>query len=158
MDKDESCSEMSLTTSARKTKVMAVLPTLQAGQQQRQPPRQVQLQRTDEPVDVADEFKYLGSTITSDCGLGEEISARIRKASNSFRSLSKVLVPKEDQDWTKMRMFKATIIPTFINAWQQSMGPSGPAGEAAAKFCDAMPENNLGVISKTAKEKHRNKC
>ena len=37
------------------------------------------------------------------------------------------------------------------------MSPSGPAGEEAAKFCNAMPENHLGVISKTAKEKSRNR-
>ena len=67
MDMDESCSEMGLTISARKTKIMAVLPTPQAGQQQEQP-RQVQLQRTDDTVDVVEEFEYLGSTIASDCG------------------------------------------------------------------------------------------
>ena len=36
------------------------------------------------------------------------------------------------------------------------MGPSGTAGEVVAKFCDVVPENHLGVISTTAKEKHRN--
>ena len=74
MDMDESCSEMGLTISARKTKIMAVLPTPQAGQQHEQP-RQVQLQRTDDTVDVVEEFEYLGSTVASDCGLDKEVSA-----------------------------------------------------------------------------------
>ena len=55
MDMDNSCSEMGLTISARKTKIMAVLPTPQAGQQHEQP-RQVQLQRTDDTVDIVEEF------------------------------------------------------------------------------------------------------
>ena len=120
MDMDESCSEMGLTISARKTKIMAVLPTPQAGQQQEQP-RQVQLQRTDNTVDVVEEFEYLGSTVASDCGLDKEVSARIRKASSSFRSLSRVLwYQKKIKTETKMRMFKAAIIPTLMygsEAW-----------------------------------------
>ena len=61
-------------------------PSPQAGQQQHQP--QMQLQREDEPVDVVEEFEYLGSTVASDCEL-DKISAQIRKASNSFRSPSR---------------------------------------------------------------------
>ena len=34
------------------------------------------------------------------------------------------------------------------------MGPSGPSGEEATKFCDEVPENHPRVISKTAEEKH----
>ena len=52
---------------------MAVLPTPQAGQQQHQPPRQVQLQGTDEPVDVVKELEYLVSTVASGCGLDKDI-------------------------------------------------------------------------------------
>ena len=62
--------------STRKTKIMAVLPTPQTGQQQHQTPRQVQFQRADEPVDIV-EFKYLGSTVASDCRLDKVISAQI---------------------------------------------------------------------------------
>ena len=36
MDMDENCTEVGLTISARKTNIMAVLPTPQAGQQQHQ--------------------------------------------------------------------------------------------------------------------------
>ena len=115
MDMDKSCSEIGLTNSARKTKITAVLPTLQAGQQQHQPPRQVQLQRTDEPVDVVEEFEYLGSTVASDYSLDKEISARIRKASNSFRGPSRVLwYQQKIKTGTEMRMFKAAIVPTLM--------------------------------------------
>ena len=71
IDMDES--ETGLTISARKTKIMAVLPTPQAGQQQEQP-RQVQLQRTDDTVDVVEEFECLRSTVASDCRLDKEVS------------------------------------------------------------------------------------
>ena len=81
----------------------------------------MQLQRTDDTVDVVEEFEYLGSTVASDCGLDKEVSARIRKASSSFRSLSRVLwYQKKIKTETKMRMFKAAIIPTLMygsEAW-----------------------------------------
>ena len=89
-----------------------MLPTPQAGQQQHKPPRQVQLQRTDEPVDVVEEFEYLGSTAASDCRLDKEISAR-----NSLRNLSRVFwYQKKIKTGTKMRMFKATITPALCMA------------------------------------------
>ena len=114
MDMDKSCSEMGLTNSARKTKIMAVLPTPQAGQQH-QPPRQVQLQRADEPVDVVEEFEYLGSTVASDYSLDKEISAWIRKASNCFKSPSRVLwYQQKIKTGTEMRMFKPAIVPTLM--------------------------------------------
>lgn len=45
----------------------------------------------DEPVDVVEEYEYLGSIVMSDCGLGTEINAWIGKAFSSLRSMSKVL-------------------------------------------------------------------
>ena len=45
--------------------------------------RQVQLQLADEPVDVVEEFEYLGNIVMSNCELDREISVRIRKPSSS---------------------------------------------------------------------------
>ena len=76
-DLDESCNEMGLNISTQKTKIMT------KAQDQKQPPREVQLQLADEPVDVVEEFEYLGNIVMSNCELDREISVRIRKPSSS---------------------------------------------------------------------------
>ena len=76
-DLDESCNEMGLTISTQKTKIMT------KAQDQKQPPREVQLQLADEPVDVVEEFEYLRNIVMSNCELDREISVRIRKPSSS---------------------------------------------------------------------------
>ena len=51
----------------------------------------------------------------SDCELDREISVRIRKASSSFRSLCRILwYQQKIMMSTKMRMFKAAILPTLL--------------------------------------------
>ena len=108
-DLDESCNEMGLTISTRKTKIMAV------AQDQKQSPRQIQLQLAAETVDVVEEFEYLGSIVMSDCELDREINVRIRKASSSFRNLCRILwYQQKIKMSTKMRMFKAAILPTLL--------------------------------------------
>ena len=73
------------------------------------------MQSVDELVEVVEEFEYLGSVVTSACSLDREISVRIRKASNSFRSLCKVLwYQKSIKQSIKLRMFKAAIVPTLL--------------------------------------------
>ena len=73
------------------------------------------LQSADEAVDVIEEFEYLGSVVTSSCELDREISTRIRKASNSFRSLCRTLwYQKSIKLCIKLRMFKAAIIPILL--------------------------------------------
>ena len=105
---DESCNEMGLTITTRKTKIMAV-------EEQQQAPRQVQLRVADDPVNVVEEFEYLGSTVMADCGLDREINARIRKASNSFRCLSRILwYQQRIKIGTKLRMLKAATLPTLL--------------------------------------------
>ena len=89
-DLDVNCKGMGLIISAMKTKVMAVLPQPLPGQQQCQPPKAVWLGSAGEDDGVVDAFEYLGSTVTSDCSLDEEVNRRINKAALSFRGLSKV--------------------------------------------------------------------
>ena len=69
-DMNESCSEMGLTISTKKSKIMAVLPSLGADNPQ-QLPRPVQIQLLSDPVSVVSDFEYLGSIITSDCNNGQ---------------------------------------------------------------------------------------
>ena len=85
LDLDQSCNQMGLSISARKTKILSITSN------QQEFPRRVTLQSADEPVDVIEEFEYLGSVVTSSCELDREISTRIRKASDGFRSLCRTL-------------------------------------------------------------------
>ena len=110
LEMDKSCNEMGLTISSQKTKIMAVT------QDQVIKPGQVHLQLVDEPVDIVEEFEYLGSIVTANCELDREVNARIRKASSNFRSLCRILWYQKIKMGTKLRMFKAAILPTLLYA------------------------------------------
>ena len=107
---DQHCQSMGVTISARKTKSMAVLPD---GQWQLPVP--IQLRGSSDPVKVASSFTYLGSVLADYCSLDAEVSARISRASQAFRSLSRLLwYQKRIKSSTKIRIFKAVIIPTLL--------------------------------------------
>ena len=75
---DASCLGMGFTISAKKTKILVVYPTSSSST----PPRSIQFERGREPKEVVEDFEYLGSTITQDCSLDQEIDRRISKAAN----------------------------------------------------------------------------
>ena len=106
---DQSFNQIGLSISAQKTKILSIT------SDQQESPRRVALQSADEPVDAIEEFEYFGSVVTSSCELDREISTRIRKASNSFRSLCRTLwYQKSIKLCIKLRMFKAAIIPILL--------------------------------------------
>ena len=73
---DAVCSGVGLSISSKKSKILAICPSISLGAM----PRAVQLSLEEEPVAVVEEFEYLGSTISQDCTLDREISVRISKA------------------------------------------------------------------------------
>ena len=113
-DMNESCSEMGLTISTKKTKTMAVLPSLGADNPQ-QLPRPVQIQLLSDAVSVVSDFEYLGSIITSDCNMDKEIDSRISKTSRCFGSLCRILwYQRRIKTTTKLRMLKVKAIVLSI--------------------------------------------
>ena len=105
------CSEMGLTISLKKTKILAVHPADKPSQ----PPRDVLPRPMDDSVSVVEEFEYLGSTISADFNLDKEISSSINKASRTFNSLCRVLwYRRRIKTRTKMRLFKAVVLPTLL--------------------------------------------
>ena len=107
-DMNEICSEMGLTISTNKSKIMAVLPSLGADNPQ-QLLRPVQIQLLSDPVS---DFEDLRSIITSDCDMDKEIDSRISKASRCFGSLCRMLWYR--RRIIKVRMFKAVVLPTLL--------------------------------------------
>ena len=83
---EDRCSDLGLTISCKKSKLLAVLPSRSA-----QEPSPMQLRPGSEPIEVVKSFEYLGSIVTADCSADDEISKRICKASNAFHSLSCLL-------------------------------------------------------------------
>ena len=54
------------------------------------PPRPVQLNLNQEPVELVKEFQYLGSIISHECTHDSEINSKVSKAAHTFRSLFKM--------------------------------------------------------------------
>ena len=62
-----------------------------------------------------EDFEYLGTTITQDCSLDREIDRRISRDAHTFRSCSRVVwCRKSLKEDTKLRLFKAVILPTML--------------------------------------------
>ena len=104
----ETSTEVGLSISTKKTKILAVPP---------QPPHQhpLSLSLDGEAVSVVEEFEYLGSTVTSTCSLDKEIDCQINKASRSVTSLSKILWYQRKIKWkNKLCIFKAVVLPTLL--------------------------------------------
>ena len=73
------------------------------------------------PLKVTDKFTYLGSTISQNALIDEEISARIGKASGSFGKLTKRLWSERGVRLaTKINVYCAVVLPTLLyrcEAW-----------------------------------------
>ena len=80
------CSDLGLTISCKKTKLLAVLPHSTCQQ-----PVPVSLRSGANPIEVVHQFEYLGSVVSDDCSTAAEVDSRICKASQAFHSLSRVL-------------------------------------------------------------------
>ena len=79
-------------------------------------PRPVLLSSDSRPVEVANHFEYLGSTVAQDCTLDQEVSMRISKASHTFSSLYKVLwCQRRLNTLTKMQLFKSVVHSTLLH-------------------------------------------
>ena len=73
------------------------------------------------PLTIVDKFTYLGSTISQNALIDDEISARIGKASGSFGKLTKRLWSKRGVRLaTKINVYCAVVLPTLLygcDAW-----------------------------------------
>ena len=77
------CSGVGLSISSKKTKILAIRPSTSFGA----PPRPVQLNLNEQPVEVLEKFQNLSSKISQNCILDSDISSRISKATRTFGTL-----------------------------------------------------------------------
>ena len=108
---DESCRNMGLIINAKTTKILTVL-TSDCMEHQTRP---VHLSGSAEPLEAVDAFHYLGSIVSSDCSINQEVDSRISKASCSFRRLYRILwLQRKIKVGTKLKLFKSAIMPTLL--------------------------------------------
>ena len=71
--------------------------------------------RNDINIEQVTQFKYLGSILNSDNTVNTEVESGINKASQVFRSLSRLVwYQRKIKVSTKLKLFKAVIIPTLL--------------------------------------------
>ena len=64
---------------------------------------------------MVEEFEYLGSTISQDCSLDQEIDRWISKASHTFCSLYRVVwCRKRLKVETKLQLFRVVVLATLL--------------------------------------------
>ena len=104
----KACTSFGLTISIKKTKVMF---TPSPGEPYMEPNIFVNGQR----LEVVDSFVYLGSTLSRDGSLDEEINTRISKASQSFGRLEKRVWSNTDLHLkTKLDVYVSCVLSTLL--------------------------------------------
>ena len=107
---DSTCHHMGLTLDYKKTKLLVVLPDDDA-----QPLSPILLHPESAPIEVVPSFQYLGSTVSNDCTVNAEVSSWITKASQSYRSLNRILWhQKKIKPSTKLSIFVSVVLSTLL--------------------------------------------
>lgn len=101
---DTACAEVGLSISEEKSKVMAWNSN-----------QTMEIYLNNTILEQVNEFRYLGSIISSDANDTSDIKARIETASNSYNKLrNSVWKRKEISVKTKMQLYRSIILPTLL--------------------------------------------
>lgn len=104
----QACNRFGLKINVKKTEVMA-LDTLNSAQ--------VDIRLGDVSLKQVNQFKYLGSTITSRCLLDNEVNSRIGAAVAAFGKLrAKVFRSHDIKLSTKVAVYMAIVLPNLLYA------------------------------------------
>ena len=115
----DACKDFGLTISTKKTEIVYQPPPHCSEADKQAPVVSVD----DVPLQVSRKFCYLGSTISEDGTLDDEIKLRISKASQAFGKLEKRLWSSHDISLcTKIKVYRATII-TALTYGSESWTP-----------------------------------
>ena len=107
---DDVCIKFGLRINFSKTKYMTILPKNSISSL-----NTTLAIREDINIEQVTQIKYLGSILNSDNTVDAEVESRINKASQVFRSLSRLVwYQRKIKVSTKLKLFKAIIIPTLL--------------------------------------------
>ncbi|BHF65510.1 hypothetical protein SprV_0200852200 [Sparganum proliferum] len=104
------CENFGLVINTQKTVVMHQPPPNSAT-----PPNAPQISVNGTQLQVVDNFPYLGSTLSGNTKIDDEVANRISKASQAFGRLRSTVWNRHGlQLGTKLKMYKAVILPTLL--------------------------------------------
>ncbi|BHF65468.1 hypothetical protein SprV_0200847900 [Sparganum proliferum] len=107
------CANFGLVINTQKTVVMHQPPPNSAATAPNAPPPQISVNGTQ--LQVVENFPYLGSTLSRNTKIDDEVANRISKASQAFGRLQSTVWNRHGlQLSTKLKMYKAVILPTLL--------------------------------------------
>ncbi|BHF75643.1 hypothetical protein SprV_0501873900 [Sparganum proliferum] len=107
------CANFGLVINTQKTVVMHQPPPNSAATAPNAPPPQISVNGTQ--LQVVENFPYLGSTLSHNTKIDDEVANRISKASQAFGRLQSTVWNRHGlQLRTKLKMYKAVILPTLL--------------------------------------------
>ncbi|BHF57900.1 hypothetical protein SprV_0100084600 [Sparganum proliferum] len=107
------CANFGLVINTQKTVVMHQPPRNSAATAPNAPPPQINVNGTQ--LQVVENFPYLGSTLSRNTKIDHEVANRISKASQAFGRLQSTVWNRHGlQLSTKLKMYKAVILPTLL--------------------------------------------
>jgi len=99
--------EIGLEVSADKTKYMVMSRDQNAGR--------IHSVRIDNSTfDRAEEFKYLGTTLTNQNSIAEEIRSRLRSGNVCYHSMQNLLSPRLLSKYLKIKIYRTIILPFIL--------------------------------------------
>ncbi|BHF72220.1 hypothetical protein SprV_0401528400 [Sparganum proliferum] len=107
------CENFGLVINTQKTVMMHQPPPNSAATAPNAPPPQISVNGTQ--LQVVENFPYLGSTLSRNTKIDDEVANRISKASQAFGRLQSTVWNRRGlQLSTKLKMYKAVILPTLL--------------------------------------------
>ncbi|BHF80763.1 hypothetical protein SprV_0702389100 [Sparganum proliferum] len=109
------CANFGLVINMQKTVVMHQLPPNSAATAPNAPPPPPQISVNGTQLQVVENFPYLGGTLSHNTKIDDEVANRISKASQAFGRLQSTVWNRHGlQLSTKLKMYKAVILPTLL--------------------------------------------
>jgi hypothetical protein len=65
-------------------------------------------------MERAEEFKYLGTTLTNDCAIQEEIKSRLKSGNACYHSLQNLLSSSSLAKNLKFKVYRTIILPVVV--------------------------------------------
>ena len=105
-------------------------------------------------VELVNSFKYLGSILSNNSSIEEDINNRLSKASKVFRGLSRLIWHKKSiRLGSKIKLFRSIILSILL--YGSETVSSQFSNTASLGICNKVPQNNHRNILVAKSEKYR---